>query len=59
MLADGIDEVIADSECIVIANRDPLFADVLNRVRPDQAVVDLVRIDTAVESGGRYVGLGW
>ena len=43
-LCDSVDDVIARSEVIVIGNAAPEFADAVARCRPDQMVIDLVRI---------------
>jgi GDP-mannose 6-dehydrogenase len=44
LLRNTIDEVIAQSEVIVVGNRSPEFVDALGRTRPDQIVIDLVRL---------------
>lgn len=44
LLCDTIEDVIDDSEVIVIGNRSPEFGPALERTRPDQIVIDLVRL---------------
>ena len=44
LLCETIDDVIERSEVIVVGNQSPEFADALARARPDQIVVDLVRV---------------
>ena len=44
LLCHTIDEVIAQSEVIVVGNQSPEFVDALSRTRPDQIVIDLVRL---------------
>jgi GDP-mannose 6-dehydrogenase len=44
LLCGTIDEVIDQSEVIVVGNQAPEFAEALSRCRPDQIVVDLVRL---------------
>jgi GDP-mannose 6-dehydrogenase len=44
LLTDSIDEVLAHGEVIVIANPDKDFVPVLDKVKPEQIVFDLVRI---------------
>jgi GDP-mannose 6-dehydrogenase len=59
-LCDSLDEVIARSEVIVVGNRAPEFSDAVLRCRPDQVVLDLVRIP--IDHGrlsARYDGLCW
>jgi GDP-mannose 6-dehydrogenase len=43
-LCDSLDEVIARSDVIVVGNASPEFADAVTRCRPDQTVIDLVRL---------------
>jgi GDP-mannose 6-dehydrogenase len=44
LLCTSIDEVIEKSEVIVVGNQSPEFVDALMRARPDQIIVDLVRL---------------
>ncbi|MGB9692433.1 MAG: UDP-glucose dehydrogenase family protein [Candidatus Sumerlaeaceae bacterium] len=55
----SLDEILVDSECLVIGNNDPEFKEILSRVRPDQVVVDLVRIARTPETRGTYEGICW
>jgi hypothetical protein len=57
MFAASLDELLESSDCVVVANRDPLFEPVLDRIRPGQVVVDLVRILPTATSGAAYVSL--
>ena len=55
-----IDEVIEQSEVIVVGNQAPEFADALTRVRADQIVIDLVRLPlTPAQTPHGYRGLCW
>jgi GDP-mannose 6-dehydrogenase len=59
-LCDSVDEVIARSDVIVIGNAAPEFSDAVTRCRPDQTIVDLVRIPidfAAVQA--HYDGICW
>jgi len=59
-LRDSLDEVIAASEVIVIGNGAPEFSDAVARCRPDQTVIDLVRIpldESRVRA--QYDGICW
>src|SRR6478672_1156238 len=49
LLTENIDEVLEKSEVIVVGNGAPEFAEALMRTRPDQIVVDLVRVTTPRE----------
>jgi GDP-mannose 6-dehydrogenase len=44
LLCNTVDEVIAQSEVIVIGNQSAEFAEALSRTRADQIVIDLVRV---------------
>jgi GDP-mannose 6-dehydrogenase len=59
-LCESIDQVIDDSEVIVIGNGSPEFTQAVQRCRPEQVVVDLVRIPldfSQVEA--QYDGICW
>jgi GDP-mannose 6-dehydrogenase len=59
LLADDIDEVLDSCECIVVANRDPLYEPILDRIGEGQVVVDLVKIRATANRQGEYRGLSW
>jgi len=44
LLCGTIDEVVEGSDVVVIGNQSPEFVDALAACRPDQIVVDLVRL---------------
>jgi GDP-mannose 6-dehydrogenase len=44
LLSTSIDDVIEQSEVIVVGNNSPEFAEALTRTRADQIVIDLVRL---------------
>ena len=44
LLSTNIDDVIASSEVIVVGNQSPEFAEAIGTCRPDQIVLDLVRL---------------
>ena len=60
LLCNSIDEVIARSEVLVVGNQSPEFAAAVTRTRPDQIVIDLVRVpvyDSLVPAD--YRGICW
>jgi GDP-mannose 6-dehydrogenase len=60
LLCETIDEVLERSDVLVVGNAAPEFAEALKRTRPDQLIVDLVRVDTDRESiPARYQGICW
>jgi GDP-mannose 6-dehydrogenase len=59
-LSDSIDEVIGQSEVIVVGNGSPEFTDAIERCRADQIVIDLVRIPLDFSRvRAQYDGLCW
>ncbi|HSL21360.1 MAG TPA: UDP-glucose/GDP-mannose dehydrogenase family protein [Vicinamibacterales bacterium] len=60
LLCDSIDEVIDTGEVIVVGNHAPEFGDALTRTRPEQLVIDLVRVKTDLARvPARYEGICW
>jgi GDP-mannose 6-dehydrogenase len=60
LMSDSIDEVIADSDLIVLGNGSADFGDALARTRADQIVVDLVRTPVPLaDVKAAYQGLCW
>jgi GDP-mannose 6-dehydrogenase len=60
LLCNTIDEVIDQSDVIVIGNRSPEFAGALERTRPDQIVIDLVRLPiSGALLPAEYRGICW
>jgi len=60
LLSESIDEVVNDAEVIVVGNMAPEFADAVRRTRPDQLVIDLVRLKVdRAEIPARYEGICW
>ncbi len=60
LMTDSLDEIVAESEVIVIGNRDDEFKGVLRETRPDQEIIDLVRISGSLdEVPGGYRGICW
>ena len=59
LMRPSVDDVLSDSELIVIANREPEFFDVPDRVAPGTVVVDLVRLPGRGALNGDYHGICW
>jgi GDP-mannose 6-dehydrogenase len=61
LLCDTVDEVIDQSEVLVVGNGAPEFAEALKRTRPDQIVIDLFRVKdvTRDEVPAQYSGICW
>jgi GDP-mannose 6-dehydrogenase len=59
-LCDSIDDVIGKSDVIVVGNGAPEFADAMARCRPDQTVIDLVRVPADFSKvQANYDGICW
>lgn len=60
LLCDTVDEVIDSSDVIVVGNAAPEFSMAITRTRPDQIVLDLVRVKTPRnEIRADYRGICW
>jgi GDP-mannose 6-dehydrogenase len=59
LMRSSIDEVLDESEVIVIANGSPEFRDVRHRVQNGQMVIDLTGVARNGRRDGRYAGLCW
>jgi GDP-mannose 6-dehydrogenase len=58
LMRSSIDEVLSAAYTIVIGNKSEEFKQIESRLRPDQTVIDLVRVfDRA--SGEGYQGICW
>jgi len=59
-LCESIDDLIADSDVVVIGNPTPEFVEAATRCRADQLVIDLVRIPIDVRTlQAQYDGICW
>ena len=57
-LTDDLSAVAAHGDTIVVTHSD-LGGAAFPHLRPEQTVIDLVRLPAAAQSGGRYIGLCW
>jgi GDP-mannose 6-dehydrogenase len=58
MVAD-VDEVLDFAETILVGNGDPQFAEIFDRLRPGQSVIDFVRVAQARKEAVAYEGICW
>jgi len=58
LMVGSIDELIAQSDVLVVGNQSPEFVDAVSKVRDDQIVIDLVRLPIDDPPKG-YRGLCW
>lgn len=59
LMVDTLDQVLEFAEVIVIGNGAPEFRESLQRLKPGQVVVDLVRISPMRSEPGHYEGICW
>jgi GDP-mannose 6-dehydrogenase len=60
LLSESIDEVVGQSDVIVVGNGSPEFAEALKKTRPDQTVIDLFRLKVDKdEIPAEYTGICW
>jgi GDP-mannose 6-dehydrogenase len=60
LLSESIDDVVDQSDVIVVGNGSPEFAEALKRTRPDQTVIDLFRLKVDREEvPAQYTGICW
>lgn len=59
LMTDDLDGIIEESETLIVGNGDKAFATALDKVRPDQNIVDLVRVDASRTSAQNYDGICW
>jgi GDP-mannose 6-dehydrogenase len=60
LLADSIDDVLNESDVIVVGNGAPEFAETLTRTRPGHIIIDLVRLRVERSTiPGDYRGICW
>jgi GDP-mannose 6-dehydrogenase len=58
-LVDSLDELVDRSDVLVVAHAPDDGAESLLRTRPDQRVIDLVRLSDPQRIPARYEGLVW
>lgn len=60
LIVDDLNEVIDNTDIIVIANRSDKFKEIKEKIQPQQYVIDLVRLfDSNDEFRGQYDGICW
>lgn len=59
LLVDDVREIADHAEVVVVGNKSREFVDVLSRLRPEQHVIDLVRIAKDARTSASYEGIAW
>jgi GDP-mannose 6-dehydrogenase len=59
LMMPSVEEVLEHADVIVIGNRGEEFAGLADKLRPDQLVIDFVRIRQIEERHANYAGICW
>jgi GDP-mannose 6-dehydrogenase len=59
LMVDDIKDILDHAETIIIGNKAPEFRSILDQLRQEQCVVDLVRITDKTSEDSRYRGICW
>jgi GDP-mannose 6-dehydrogenase len=59
LMMQTVDDVLNHAQTVVIANNDPDFHQVPERLRDDQILVDFVRVANKRSEAGKYDGICW
>src|SRR5690242_13948668 len=59
LMVTSVEEVLNHADVIVIGNRGEEFTGVAEKLRPDQLVIDFVRIRQIEEQHANYAGICW
>jgi GDP-mannose 6-dehydrogenase len=59
LLADNTDDVTSHARTVVVGNRDQSFSPVIERLAPDQCLIDFVRISEKLDGSVEYKGICW
>ena len=59
LMVPTIDQVLAESDVIVVGTKSEEFADALMRLRPEQIAIDLVRLPLCGSFPANYRGICW
>jgi GDP-mannose 6-dehydrogenase len=59
LMVDDIATLTAESDVVVVGYKAPEFARAIESLRPDQVVIDLVRLAREVKTPARYEGIAW
>jgi GDP-mannose 6-dehydrogenase len=59
LMRPSIEEVLENTDVVVIGNKAEEFRSITGLMRPDQIVIDLVRLFEDKTTGGSYYGICW
>ncbi|MFD2822513.1 UDP-glucose dehydrogenase family protein [Lacinutrix iliipiscaria] len=59
LLKEDVNEVIENSEVLVIGNNAKEFSKIINTIPSNKTIIDLVRVDEKLTSKDNYIGICW
>ncbi|MGP1395426.1 MAG: nucleotide sugar dehydrogenase [Inquilinaceae bacterium] len=59
LMVDSVEQVLDHAEVIIIGNNDPAFHAVPEQLRPEQILIDMVRVPKNGLQPDRYDGINW
>lgn len=60
LLVPELNDVLDNAETLLVGNRSPEFQDVPKQLRPEQQLIDLVRLEKASDlTASTYQGICW
>ena len=59
LMVDSLEDIIEHAEIIVVGNGDPEFQQILTMKRPEQVLIDLVRLNGDMQTVEKYDGICW
>jgi GDP-mannose 6-dehydrogenase len=59
LMTEDVDALLEAAEVVVIGNGAPEFREAVGRLRPDQFLIDFIRLDREIASAAAYDGICW
>lgn len=59
LMVEDINNILNHAEVVIIGNKSKEFVDILPKLKPEQYVIDLVRISEEINTKANYDGLCW
>lgn len=59
LMSEAIEDILSHSEVIIIGNNAPEFAYIASQLRPEQTVIDYVRVRAIEQTHPNYQGICW
>ena len=59
LMVPSIEDVVSHSDVIVATSRSPEYEPVVEKMRPDQILLDMARLPNTDRIAGNYDGINW